>query len=321
MINKELGKNIYGVITRQKALLAVIALFVIMIFFDTNFYSSYNLFDLLKSASILEILAFGMTITMIAGGIDLSVGGVMITSGIITIMLMDYMPMPLAILCAIVGGGIVGFVNGFFTVRQKAEPFIITLGMGMLLTGASQQLTNAHPISAKDPNFTLLANGKLFDMIPYLVIIMFAVGLIMHIVLSYTQFGRSCYAIGGDYNVALNSGINAVRIKWASYVICGITAALAGVMLSSKLNTGASTYGGTTALWVICGAVIGGTSVAGGIGGIPQTAVGLLVLALLQNCMNMLGIQAYIQQVIQGVVIIGIIWLDCYGIKRKREAV
>lgn len=321
MNNKYFGKSFLKLATKQKAFLAILAMLFIMLFFDTKFYSTYNLLDLLKSASVLEILAAGVTLTIICGGCDLSIGGVLSLSGIVTIMLMSVLPMPLAILGAVLLGGVIGFINGFFIVHQRTEPFIITLGMGMLLKGVCQQLTNARPIPSKNPDFMMLANGKLFDTIPNLVIVMVVVLLIVHWVLRYTEFGRNCYAIGGDYDVAVYSGINAVRIKWATFVISGIAAALGGVMLSSKLNSGSSIYGDTTALVVNCGAVVGGTSFAGGVGGIPQTAIGLLVLSLLENCMNMLGIDAYIQQICKGIVIVSIIWLDCFGIKRKRENV
>lgn len=307
--------------TKQKAFLAIVLMLVIMLFSGTKFYTAYNLLDLLKSASIYEILAFGVTLTIICGGCDLSIGGVMCLAGIVTIMLMDFIALPLAILCALAMGAVIGFINGFFVVHQKTEPFIITLGMGLLLKGIAQQLTDAHPISGKNPKFMLIGNGKAFGHIPNLVIIMLVVLVIMYCILRYTQFGRNCYAIGGNYDVAVYSGIKAVQIKWATYVICGVTAALGGVLLSARLNSGASTYGDTTALLVNCGVVVGGTSFAGGIGGISQSAIGLLVFSVLENCLNMLGIDAYIQQVFKGIVIVAIIWMDCFARKRKREAV
>lgn len=314
------GGRIIKLATRQKAFIAIIAMLVVMIFFDTKFYTVYNLLDLLKSASINEIFAFGVTLTIICGGCDLSIGGTMGLAGIVTVMLIDHMPIPFAIICGLGLGAFIGFINGFFVVHQKTEPFIITLGMGMLLKGISQQLTDAHPISSKNPNFMMIGNGKV-GVVPNLVIIMIIVMLIMYYILRYTQFGRNCYAIGGDYDVAVYSGINAVRIKWAAYVICSITAALGGILLSARLNSGSSNYGDTTALMVNCGVVVGGTSFAGGIGGIFQSAIGILVFSVLENCLNMLGIDAYIQQVFKGVVIVSIIWLDCFGRKRKREVV
>jgi ribose transport system permease protein len=321
MKSKNLGRDFLRIVSMQKALFAVIAMFVLMIFFKTNFYTPYNLLDILNSASINEILAAGVTLVIITAGCDLSVGGMLSLSGIITIQLMNVMPMMLAIVISLAVGALVGFINGFFVVHQKTEPFIITLGMGMVLKGIAQELTNAHPISPKNSEFMKIANGKLFGTIPNLVIIMLVVLAVVYLILRYTQFGRNLYAVGGDYEVAVYAGINARRTKWFAFVISGVTAALGGVLLSSKLNSGSSIYGDTTPLLIHCGAVIGGTSLIGGKGGILQTFIGLLAVGVLSNCLNMLQITAYIQQLLQGVVIVGILWLDCFGLKRKREAV
>jgi ribose transport system permease protein len=315
------GKSLLKTASKQKAFLAVIVMFIIMIFFKTNFYSAYNLLDMLNSASINEILAAGVTLVIICAGCDLSVGGILSLSGIVTIELMEYMPILPAILCALALGALIGFINGFFVVHQKTEPFIITLGMGMVLKGIAQEMTDAHPISPSNAQFMKIANGKLFGTIPYLVIYMIIVLVIVGLILRYTHYGRNCYAVGGDYEVAVYAGINARRTKWAAFVISGTIAALGGVLLSSKLNSGSSIYGDTTPLIIHCGAVIGGTSLVGGKGGILQTFIGLLALAVLQNCMNMLLITAYIQQLVQGIVIVGILWLDCFGMKLKRETV
>jgi ribose transport system permease protein len=317
-----IGKKLINTATKQKAFIAIIVMLVGMMFFKTNFYSSYNLFDLMKSVSILMILAFGVTVVLVAGACDLSIGGIMVISGIVAIKLMNAgLPIWVAILGALLTGAAIGVVNGYLVVYQRTEPFIITLGMGMLLTGIAQQLTDAHPVSCNNTAFQNLSNTKLFNELPSLVIVMLVVFIIIHCILRYTSFGRNCYAIGGDYEVAKYSGINVRRIKAAAFVICGVTAALGGVMLSSMLNSGNATYGDTTALLVNCGVVVGGTSFAGGIGSAPQSAIGLLVFAVLQNCMNMLGVDSYIQLVLQGVVIVAIICLDCFGRKRKREAV
>jgi len=206
-------------------------------------------------------------------------------------------------------------------VQQKTEAFIITLGTGMLIKGVCQQLTDAHPVSCTNMEFMKIANGKIGGVIPNLAVIMIVFGLLVYAVLRFTSYGRNLYALGGDYEVAKYSGINVVTIKWLAFVFSGAMAAIAGVLLSSKLNTGSSIYGDDTALMVNCGVVVGGTSFAGGVGGIPESFVGLMVLQLLTNCMNMLGIAPYLQQVCQGVVIVGIIWLDCFGRKRKREDV
>ena len=312
--------SLLALATKQKAFLAIVGMLAVMAFFPTNFYTAFNLLDMLNSTSILLILAFGVTLTVISGGCDLSIGGILVVAGIIAIKLLDVMPMWAAILCALAFGAFVGFVNGFLVVQQKTEPFIITLGMGMLLTGVAQQLTDARPVPASNPDFMMIGNGDFFG-VPYLVIIMLVCFAAAHWLMRYTAYGRNLYAIGGDYEVALYSGINVVRTKWIAFVISGMAAALAGVLLSSKLNTGSSIYSETAALIVNCGVVVGGTSFAGGIGGIPQSALGLLVFGILDNAMNMLGISSYIQILLKGAVIVGIIWMDCFYRKRKRELV
>lgn len=326
-MNSESGKKAsFGAkalrfIVRQKAVVAILLMLVTMLFFDTGFYTKYNILDMLNSAAILEIMAFGVTLTIICGGIDFSVGAMMSLSGIITIILMRSMPLWCAIAISILCGALTGFVNGFLIVQHKTEPMIITLGMGMLLKGIAQQITDAHPVPAMNLKFMKLANGKVIAGISNLIVIMLVMLVLFHCILRFTSFGRNCYAVGGDYNVAQMSGIHAKRVKWTSFVVSGMMAAFCGVLLASRLNTGSSIYGDTTALSVNCGCVVGGTSFGGGIGGIPQTFVGVLVLQMLENCMNMLGINAYVQQVCEGIIILLILWFDCYAKKKKAQAV
>ncbi len=321
MQNNSFAKTVVKFASQQKALVAVLAMLVMMLFFPTNFYTPFNLFDLLNSSSILIILACGVTMTVISGGVDLSIGGVLVVSGILAIQLMDSMNMWLAIFLALLFGAFVGFINGFLVVQQKTEPFIITLGMGMTLTGVAQQLTNARPVIAKNPAFDQLSNTKILGSITTLVLVMIVIIVISHYVMRYTQFGRNCYAIGGDYEVARYSGIDVIKTKWATFVISGVLAALAGILLSSKLNSGSSVYGESTAMIVNCGVVVGGISFAGGVGNIPKAVLGLLVFGVLDNALNMLSIQSYMQILVKGIVIIAIIWMDSYSRKRKRELV
>lgn len=319
---KVFGKQMVGAITKQKAVLAIIIMLIVMAFSKTNFYTTYNLLSVLKSASVNEIIAFGVTLAVICGGCDLSVGSVMCLSGILVVQMLNTgMSMVFAIPLAILSGAVVGFINGFFVVHQRTEAFIITLGTGMLVKGVCQELTDAHPVSSTNMEFMKISNGKLFDVLPNLAIIMLVLGVLVYCLLRYTSFGRNCYAIGGDYYVAKYSGINVIRTKWTAFILSGTAAAIAGVLLSSQMNTGSSIYGDDTALMVNCGVVVGGTSFAGGIGGVWQSFVGIMVLQLLTNCLNMLGIAPYLQLVCQGVVIVAIIWLDCFSRKRVREAV
>ena len=308
-------------IIKQKTIIAVVIILVVMIFTGSGFYTTFNIMELLKSAAVLEILAFGVTLTIICGGTDLSIGSSMCLSGIVAIILMDIIPMWLAILAGIASGAAVGFINGFFVVHQKTEPFIITLGTGILIKGLCQQLTDAKPISPSNTSFVTISNGLVFGVVPNIIIVTIVLMVIFYCILRFTSFGRNCYAIGGDYGVAKYSGIDVIRIKWLTFVFSGLTAAIGGIMLSLLLNTGSSIYGDNTPLLVFCSAVVGGTSFAGGIGGIPQTAIGILLFSLLDNSMNSLLISPYVQMLTKGIVIVLIIWFDCYARKRKREAV
>lgn len=315
----------------QKAFLAILVVLIAMALFNlipetrSNFFSEANFNNVLKSASIFLILAMGETVVLIAGGVDLSIGGMMAFSGVVVIMLMNAgVPIPIAILLALLVGVAFGAINAFISVYQRAEPFIITLGMGIVLTGAGQQLSNARPVSSKVPAFADLANFKVLGPVPLLVVVMIAVVAFTYWLLRSTSFGRNVYAIGGDAEVAKYSGINVRRTKAATYLICGLFAALGGVMLASQLNSASSIAGEDTALYVVCAVVVGGTSVAGGVGGAIKSLIGLLLLGLLTNAFNMLRIDsyvAYLPTALLGIIIVSILWLDSYSRKRRREAI
>jgi len=315
----------------QKAFLAIVLVLIAMALFNlipetrSEFFSQVNLVDLVKSSSIFIMLAMGETVVLIAGGVDLSIGGMMALSGVVVIMLMNAgVPIPVAIALTLLLGLAVGAINAFISVYQRTEPFIITLGMGIALTGIGEQLTNAHPVSSTDPVFQNLANLEILGPIPILVVVMLAVLAIIYWVLRNTSFGRNVYAVGGDYEVAKYSGIDVRRTKAATYLICGLTAALGGVMLASQLSSASSIAGENTALYVVCAVVVGGTSVAGGIGGAIKSTIGLILLGLLTNAFNMLRIDSlvsYLPTALLGIIIVSILWLDSYGRKRRREAV
>lgn len=307
--------------TNSKALLAIIIIMVIMIFPKTNFYTTYNFIDILNSSAVNMILGFGVTIVVIAGGSDLSIGGTLSLSGIVTIKLMDKIGLVPAIIVSILLGAFIGFINGFLVVHQKTEPFIITLGMGLFLTGISQEITDGRSIAGTKETFQKISNTKLVFGVTSLVLIMLLMLLLTHFLMRYTQFGNNCYAIGGNYEVALYSGIDVIKTKWMTFVLCGMIAAFAGVLQSAKLNSGSYVYGEPVAMLINCGVVIGGVSFAGGIGNIPKAAIGLLMIGVLQGAMFMLNIQSYVQTLITGLVVILVIWLDSYELKVKRETV
>ena len=222
------GKRSLRALTKQKAIIAILIMLIVMLFFKTKFYTSYNLLNVLKDAAVNEIIAFGVTLTVIAAGCDLSVGGVMCLSGIVSIQLINGgMNIWLAILIAVLCGAAVGFINGFLVVQQKTEAFIITLGTGMLIKGINQQLTDAHPVSCTNMEFMKIANGKIGGVIPNLALFMIVIGLLVYALLRYTSYGRNLYALGGDYDVAKYSGINVISTKWIAFILSGALAAVA----------------------------------------------------------------------------------------------
>jgi len=316
-----LGNRTIKILGKQKAVIAIAIMFIIMIFPDTSFYTYRNIFNLLEAVSTHAIIAFGVTLAVICKGCDLSVGSVMATAGIIAAMLINSgMNMALAITLAILSGSFVGFINGFLIVHQKSEAFIITLGMGMLMHGVALLLTNAVSVSVTDPNFQRIANDNWFG-IPNIAAFMIVLGILTFLLLRFTSFGRNIYALGGDYEVAEHSGINVVKNKWFAFVLTGTFAAIAGVLEASRMNTGMPIIGVEIPLLVNCGVVIGGTSFAGGVGGVPQSFIGIFAIFLMRNTMGALGFHPYIQQLVLGIMIVTIIALDCYAIKRKKEDV
>ena len=335
---KSFGKQTLKILNKQKAIIAIGVLLFVMIFSDSNIFTRAHLNALLVVASPDLIIGFGVTLAVICKGCDLSVGSVMSMSGILAIMMVNSgMPVFLAIFLAILSGSAVGFINGFLIVHQKTEAFIITLGMGLFVKGIALYITNARPVSTQVEEFNIISNFNILDgtiledtvlNLPSIAVYMLIIGALIYCLMRFTSFGRNCYALGGDYEVAEHSGINVVRTKWVAFIITGTCAAIAGVLLASRYNTGSPIYGDLTPLLVNCSVVIGGTSFAGGIGGVVQSGIGIMVMHLLRYCMRLFRIDGVIsaispfaQTLVFGIVIVTIIAMDCYSIKRKKEDV
>ena len=290
-------------------------------------FGASGLDSLARAALPFALATVGMAIVVLAGGIDLSIAAMMavasVTGAVLTQGATDAQSV-LIVLFVLVVGLAMGAINGFLIVHEKLEGFIITLGMGILLKGVALQMTDAHPISA-DLSFNELADGYQMTFgltkIPNMVIIMLLVVLGFSLILRYTQFGRNIYAIGGDYAVAEYSGIPVMWQKWFAFVLSSLLTTLAGIVNSSHLGAGNANYGDMTAMIVNCAVVVGGTSMAGGIGGIWQSAIGVLFFSVLEFSLNTLVPNAYVIMLIEGLVIVAILFLDSYDNKRKRERV
>jgi len=325
---KSLGKQTIKILGKQKAIVAVGVVFFIMLFSSSNIFTRGHMEALLVTASPDLIIGFGVTLAVICKGCDLSVGSVMSMSGILAIMMVNSgMPVFLAVLIAVLSGSVIGFINGFLIVHQKTEAFIITLGMGLFIKGVALFITDGRPVSNQVDAFRAISNSKILGF-PSIVVYMLIIGVLIFCLMRFTSFGRNCYALGGDYEVAEHSGIDVVRTKWAAFVITGTCASVAGILLASRWNTGNSIYGDLTPLLVNCSVVIGGTSFAGGIGGVVQSGIGVFVMHLFRYSMNLfridgviLEISQFVRNLVIGIVIVTIIALDCYSIKRKKEDV
>jgi len=323
-----LGKKTLRVLGKQKAIVAIAVILIAMVFSSSNIFTWPHLMALLVTASPELVIAFGVTFAVICRACDLSVGSVMSLSGILAIQMINAgVPVFLAVFLAILSGSVIGFINGFFIVHQKTEAFIITLGMGLLLKGVALYISNARPVSTRDTTFSAISNSTILGL-PSIIVWMLVIGVITYCILRFTSFGRNCYALGGDYEVAEHSGIDVIRTKWTAFVITGTCAAIAGVLLSSRWQTGSAVFGDLTPLIVNCSVVIGGTSFAGGIGGIVQSGLGVGVMHLLRYSMSMFSIDGvlvninqHVQTLVVGIVIVSIIAMDCLAIKRKKEDV
>jgi ribose transport system permease protein len=277
-----------------------------------DFLSVGNLLDVMRQVSINAVIAFGMTLAILLGGIDLSVGSILaVTSVLISLLIKADYPAALATIVGILFGALIGTMNGVLISKGKVAPFIATLGTMTLLRGAALVLSQGSPISGFSSDFfSTLGAGYLLHVLPLPVVWMVGLFVVFWFVLDRTVFGRHIYATGGNPDAARLSGIKTDRVQILVYTICGATAAVAGVILTSRLDSAQPTAGAGYELDAITAVVLGGTSLAGGRGWIFGTLVGALLIGVLNNGLNLLGVSAFYQQVIKGSVILLAVLLD-----------
>ncbi len=282
-----------------------------------SFVSASNARNVATDAAVLLVIATGMTYVIITSGIDLSVGAVLVFSGVISVKLMnavggDNWGTIIIGLAAALGAGLAwGMINGFLVAKARIPALIVTLGTLGMAMGASLLITGG--VDERDVPFkliTTIGTGRLFDQIPYLVIIAFAVALVFGIILAGTRFGRFTYAVGSNEEAARRAGINVDRHLIKVYALAGTLAGLAGFMSLARFST--TTIGGhdTDNLNAIAAVVIGGTSLFGGLGSVLGTVFGVFIPAVLQNGFVIVGVQVFWQQVAVGAVLVGAVYLD-----------
>lgn len=301
---------------------AALLLFVVFaaLFYD-KFFSYTNITNLFKQNCAKGIVAIGMTIVILAGGIDLSVGSCVALSGILTASLSDSGTL-LMILLPILVGVAIGIINGFCVAKLKIAPFIVTLALQMASRGIVYIISNEHTISFAERGKALssLVNSSPLG-IPVQAIFLIAAFLIAGWVLRYTSFGRSIYAVGGNQDAANYMGLPTVRVKFLTYVISGFCAALAGVLLSARLSSGQPYVANEWQMDAIAAVAIGGTSLAGGYGKLSGTFAGVLIIGLISNIINLQGtLSSWWQNIINGAILLGVVIIQTQAAKHKQEA-
>ena len=304
-------KNIKNInIGELYILFGLIGLCIVLTVFSPVFLTFGNLRNVILQMSINATVAIGMTFVILTGGIDLSVGSVVALSGVVMASTLKAgVPIIVAILVAISVGGSCGLVNGFLVTKGRMPAFIATLGMMSIARGLALSYSGGRSITGFSKNFAFLGNGTILK-IPAPVLIMAGVFIFAYIILRYTRFGRYTYAIGGNKEATRLSGINVDKMLIFVYILCGVTAGIAAVMLSSRLSTSQPIAGQGYELDAIAATVIGGCSLSGGEGKIHGTFIGALIISVLRNGLNLLNVSSYAQQTAIGLVIILAVFID-----------
>ncbi|WHY03420.1 ribose ABC transporter permease RbsC [Neobacillus sp. DY30] len=293
-------------------LLGLIILVVIVSILNPSFLEPLNILNLLRQVAINALIAFGMTFVILTGGIDLSVGAILALSSALTAgMMVSGIDPILAILIGVILGGLMGTVNGLFITKGKMAPFIATLATMTIFRGLTLVYTGGNPITGLGDNYLFQLFGRGYFLgIPVPAVTMILTFVVLFILLHKTPFGRKTYAIGGNEKAALISGIKVPKVKIMIYSLSGMLAALAGAILTSRLNSAQPTAGTSYELDAIAAVVLGGTSLSGGKGRIFGTLIGALIIGTLNNGLNLLGVSSFYQMVVKGIVILIAVLLD-----------
>lgn len=297
-------------IQRLLPFLTLIALFVALSIASPHFLTNTNLSSVVRQTAVINIMALGMTLIIIAGGIDLSVGAILAFGGLMGTMAMERgYPIPLGVLIGAFAGALWGVVNGALTTRLRINPFIVTLGTLGIARGLTLIISNGLPVHQIPQRFSFLGEGTLVG-VPFVLWLVVACALAVHVILEHTRLGRYAFAIGSNQDAAYYAGIPVAFHTTAVYAIGGLLTGLAGMVEASRLMTGQPTAGQGYELQAIAAVVIGGGSLRGGEGSVIGTLIGAFIMGLLSNGSDLLGISPYLQQAIIGAVIILVVWVD-----------
>lgn len=323
-MNKLNNKEKFGNINLQSLTLYIGAVAIIVIFTvvcrfaGQNFLKFSNIQNIITQSSVIALAAIGESIVILTGGIDLSIGSIVGFVGIFAgIIIKSGVPIWIACLIAIIAGGIIGLLNGIFVSLGKVPSFITTLGTMQVIRGLTMLINSGQPVSGLPTALSQLVNAQVFG-IPITILYVFVLYAFMIVVMEKTKFGKHIYAIGGNPKAAKLSGVRAKKIEILAYIIGGIFAAVAGVVMLSRLGYADPTAGNGFELDAIAAVVIGGIALSGGKGKIGNTLLGALILGALTCGLQILNVAVYFQTIITGLAIIAAVFLD-KAKERKEE--
>lgn len=307
------GKSIgsRGLMHKYGMLFVLIGMIILMSFLSDSFLQTQNLINIVRQISFIGIVAMGVTMVIITTGIDLSSGSVIALVSVVVASISqpgEY-PLIIPILTGLAIGAFAGFINGFITAKGRIPAFIATLGMMTAARGLALLYSEGRPIGNLSPSFSYIGKGAVLG-VPFPIVIFILLGIISHLLLSKTKFGKYTYAIGGNEQAAKITGINVDRYRIAIYAYAGLLAAIAGMMLTARISAGQPSMGVMYELDAIAAAVIGGTSLSGGIGTIPGTMIGALIIGVLNNGLDLLNVSSYWQQILKGGIIVTAVLID-----------
>lgn len=302
----------------ENAVALILLLFVIfMIFERPSFHSWGNITAILNDCCMYGITALGMTAVIICGEIDLSVSSIYAWSTCLFVILCNNMNVFLAALITLAAGAVWGSINGLLVSLLRMPAFVATLGTMYSAKGLAYYITLEKPVNTD--NELLASIGKInvagISIVPIVFLIVFV---FVYWLMKYTVIGRKIYATGGNYDVARLSGINVKFSKYIVFIMTGVCAALSGIMYCMRIYSGAATYGADLTIWCVTAPVIGGTSMAGGSGGVPRTIIGILLLSILFNALTLMGVDGSMQRFIRGMVLIIVLLMDAITRMKKK---
>ena len=290
----------------------LLVMIIILSFLSDNFFTSGNIINVLRQITVNGIMTLGVTMILITGGIDLSVGGIMALAGVYATSFAHVgstMPMAVVLMIGIGVGALFGLINGLIISHTNVSAFIVTLGMESITRGLCLLYTKGSPVTDLMPTYKVLGQGYILG-VPNQVYVYILIGILTYILLHRLRFGRHVFAIGGNETAAKVSGINVKKVKTLVYFYSGALYGLVGVILASRTNAATPNAGMGYELSAISAAVIGGVSINGGKGSVLGAIVGVFIIGILSNGMDILNISSYIQQIITGIIIIAAVCID-----------